>query len=763
MTTLSFRIRLCADAELGTGLGGELVNSFLPRDAMNMPHIPASHIKGLMRAALREIASPLRKRWAQHFTDEELGEHSWPHALLKRVFDPNGDDALAEPVPSLFVTDAKLPQEKFVRHGTVDRAAVAQLVSNVSRTKLTEYGMAEDMSLRTTEALATGSEFFGKLGLPFTAGTVEYLAAQLALLSINAVGGSRNRGGQCVVDLTGGPQAPRLSVLLQQLDQALKGRKFHTQSHGSQDLQSHLKSTHSPLTSINALATNSTLVELLFVADSPICIPERPDKTNLLISGFSIPASAVQGMLLNHINALAPKLASQLFEHPGFRCWPLQPCGDPADSEIQRITTALSQLHSGKFPKYSDKLSDLMKVFDLLPYSVRVSLSHRAAKFSTNSRDDFFEQAFGPRERAYDWKDKVQGAPLKAVDGVLLATENRIRLWSARSMRRHLTSHGVVEGSQRGSDGTGQNLFSVEAMAPLLWRGLVSLPENIVNGFLESIDSQPDFRIGKAKSVRGLGRLYGRRLPSDNVLFGNDSQEHTVLILQSPVAIPEQLHREMQRANQSAEDVLQRIAANWLSAHHLPSLASSPNCWASVSLLFGWNRHRRGLQSAVPVLQPGSVFVLESQADPALLQQAIMAGFRFETDNDDANHRQRGFGAVAVHPGMASEFYDPGTSEILKMHKSPLQLAMLEVLDWKSSPYLPSASQIRAVQQRLPNKTSALEHLKRQKDQRAVTRHTWEPIYDSVKKLIERAPDEAKHALDMLADIAASRAEGDER
>jgi CRISPR/Cas system CSM-associated protein Csm3 (group 7 of RAMP superfamily) len=752
MNNLNFRIRLCADAELGTGLGGELVNNFLPRDALNMPHIPASHIKGLMRAALREIATPLRDLWEPCFKKDSRPSEEWPSPLLRRVFDPNGDDVSAVPLPSLSVSDASLQGPKFLRNGSVDRVAVSELISTVTRTQLSAHGIAEAMSLRTTEALATGSEFFGRLEIPFSSGTVEHLAAQLALLSISAVGGSRNRGGQCVVDLVNGATAQRLSALLQQLNQALQSNRFHEPAPDFQ--RRHSTASSKP-------SINCELVELLFVADSPICIPEHPCKSNAIVSGFSIPASAVQGMLLTHINTYDPELASQLFEHPGFRCWPLQPCGDPADSEVSRVATVLSQTQARQGGDRAAKLSDLTDVFNTLPHAVRVSLSHRAAKLSTGRLDDFFEQAFGPRERAYDWMTKAPGAPLKAVDGVLLATENKVRLWSARAMRRHLTSHGVIEGSQRGDSPTRRNLFSVEAMAPLIWRGMVSLPENVTQRLLKSIDAQLHFHIGKAKSVRGRGRLYGRKLPSESLLFEGASSQPTVLILQSPTAIPEDVHRAMQKDCLSAEDVLEQVATQWLRTHNLPPLAPQPCSWASVGLQFGWNRHRRGLQSALPVLQPGSILVLESRSNPEALQKAIMAGFRLEASKDDAMYRQRGLGAIAVHPGMTEAFYEPGGADIPALPKSEMQLAMQSVLAWKKAPYLPSASQIRAIEQRLPNVAAALHHLEKQIKQRAVTRHTWEPIHKSVRELITESPNQAKWALDALADIATGFEAGD--
>ena len=55
MANCEFTVRLTSDAEPGTGLGGEVVNELVPRDYQGRPSLPATHIKGLMRAELAEI------------------------------------------------------------------------------------------------------------------------------------------------------------------------------------------------------------------------------------------------------------------------------------------------------------------------------------------------------------------------------------------------------------------------------------------------------------------------------------------------------------------------------------------------------------------------------------------------------------------------------------------------------------------------------------------------------------------------------------
>ncbi len=84
MTHYRFKIKLVGDAELRTGIGGEAVNSYVPKDQRGLPFIPGSHIKGLMRAAIKEIAE-VRTDWEPFFAKDEQ-PREWPYPLLDRVF-----------------------------------------------------------------------------------------------------------------------------------------------------------------------------------------------------------------------------------------------------------------------------------------------------------------------------------------------------------------------------------------------------------------------------------------------------------------------------------------------------------------------------------------------------------------------------------------------------------------------------------------------------------------------------------------------------
>ncbi len=277
MSHYRFRIVLTGDAELRTGIGGESVNSYVPRDADGRPFIPGSHIKGLIRASLKEIAE-VRTEWKDFFSETE-NHQQWPYPLLDLVF--GAHDVKAS---SYF---AKVRVEKAT---LVDEASARDMPTTqfVSRTQLDDRRLAKETSLRTTEAIFAGSEFVGDLFSSFSESSIEGIAWRLGLLAIPAVGGSRSRNGQCVVsllDVKGVEQAESLESLLRKLDHAICNRA------NASETVTEIKSTPS---AASALSTSTSLIELIYVAATPVCFPERPEQQNLITSGFSIPASAVQ-------------------------------------------------------------------------------------------------------------------------------------------------------------------------------------------------------------------------------------------------------------------------------------------------------------------------------------------------------------------------------------------------------------------------------------------------------------------------------------
>jgi hypothetical protein len=684
MAAYTYTIELTSDAEPGSGLGSELINSLVPRNHWRKPVIQASHIKGLMREALREMAAPL----------------GWPHTLEARVFGLRdegrpGIDAVIRLTDAVATT---IPERSFVTRTSVEQ----------------QTGVAKDTSLRTTESIPLGTVFIGEIFSAAEPGSVEELAWRLALLTIPAVGASRNRGcGACIVNIAGTTETP--GELLQTLHQHLDTWDNETVS---------VEKTAPAGVTSSPAATQPVVLRLAFYAKMPVCCPEVADKTNVLKSGFSIPASAVQGVILNRLNASDPELATAVFASEQFRPWPLLPCWAPASADAPWPNSA--------------------------PVPIRVSLTHRVAKFSTGKTfqaGDFFDSAI---ETTYDWTRPGGGAPMKTADGVLLRDHGTVRLWKGSDMPRVMTAHGVRNDP---STPDGRNLFTVDAMAPMLWQGVVVMPADAALRLQDSLAADPIVAFGKSRSVRGIGTLRATRcddaVPEWQPLQQSD---HTVLVVQSPLLLPDVASPS---PNQHAEQALRTLAEAWARQHGLIDTGETVRSWANVGMHFGWNRHASthgasGRQAACRVILPGSVIKLNKRVDAERLPQALMAGV--------GSGRQRGFGAVSVHPGMATALYEHAIQPQPVPVQQQLQDAIKLVLDMRrSASRLPSPSQIRAVQHQLggPGGQDAVRYLQQQTERTSRIWFTWEPIHAQMDELLKNYDAHvASRALDVLANLA---------
>ncbi len=685
MAHYQFTIKLVSDAEPGTGLGGEIVNDLIPRDHRRRPVIQASHIKGLMRDGLEAIC---RYR-------------SWSRDVVANVFGyEDSSDPEAEALIRL--TDAVCNAEPSIKF--VTRTAISE-----------ESGSAKDKSLRTTEAIGTGSNFHGELYASTEKDSPDDLAWRLALLSIGELGGNRNRGcGECVLSIAGETRRP--GELLRELDKLQKAAESGTP-------RSRTMPTSRP--GPTTLSSTPTVLRLVFVATSPVCCPEITDKTNFLSSGFSIPASAVQGAILTRINRTHPDLATALFNSPSFRAWPLLPCHPAIESEEDMPAS--------------------------LPTPIRVSLTHRAAKFTLSgdySNRHFFDEAFD--QAPEDWRTVADGAPLKASDGVLLSYSDRSsRLWKASSMPRVVTSHGVHSDPNTAD---GRNLFTVEAMAPIVWQGLLVVPNNVAEQILGLIESDPMFAFGKSRTVRGLGRL--RATIDDTPAEWQTRTDKTVLVAQSPILLDSQ-----RQPSESAQSEFARLASQWAEQFSLPE-PDHVDVWANQGIMFGWSRHDRErtsngkkYQAACRVLLPGSVIAFRGKLDADQLKLALIHGL-------GRDGRTRGFGAVSVHPGKAEGLFSgtDGTSLHRTVGDTTRRDAIRFVLDLhrREKGSLPSPSQIRAVQERLAKhgRDEALTFLKNQTERTSRIWFTWQNIVQDIEQLMKNhQPEAAVQALEVLADL----------
>jgi len=572
----------------------------------------------------------------------------------------------------------------------------------VTRTSIGDHGVAADKSLRTTEFIAKGSVFTGRLFSASKSDSVEDLAWRLSLLSVFAIGSNRNRGtGSCVVDIKGESRGP--GELLRKLDALLPSWLA-----GSKD------SPTASSTSEIKLSSKAVVLRLTFRATTPICCPEIPDKSNVMATGFTIPASAVQGLILTEINRRQPALADALFAHPIFRAWPMQPCWQPMSRK-------------------SDTVGDL-------PVSaVRVSLTHRAAKYSIDKVygvDDFHDEALEPKR---SFEDQRPGSPLKASDGVLLRYSNgEVKLWRASDMPHVITTHGVHAEELSHDLKRERNLFTVDAMAPLVWQGLVVVPEDAVSSVLEVFSMLPQVSIGKSRTVRGLGSLEIERIEGVPAEWKTHTDK-TVLVVQSPIP--------MQTSTQSADEIFRSLAENWAEKLN----TNIEKVWTSSGILFGCNRVHQGRQPAQRVVLPGSVIEFKGKIDERLLMDFLTCG------DCVPDGRQRGYGALSVHPGKATKLLEIGHA-VPSMAASPDNFAEAVRLALKiaRNHKLPSISQIRSVQQRVGRSVgeSAIDYLDRQRKKTSNVWSDWDDCHADVRKLLTDFPKSAEKALEVLADLA---------
>lgn len=669
MHELTYTLRLVSDAEPGTGLGGVTKDDCVPRNHKGVPILRASHLKGLMRSFLSTL--------------EDDG-HPWAQGLCDRVLGRPGRDGDGGAEAAFSLGDAALQGDEPEACHTVTRTAIDP-----------ENGTVKGAALRTTESLAAGRTFAGRLTLSAPNGSAEDLAARLALLSIDAVGSSRTRGcGRCLVGLDGETRSP--GALLKALSQAAPWQRPAPQA-------------AAPATPASGPAV---FLRLVFQAEGPVCCPDVPVRGNVIRSGFAIPASAVQGALLTRLNTVDAQAASRCYAHQGFRAWPLLPCG-PAD----------------------EALTDL-------PVPCRVSLTHRVAKLAKMGHlkeDEASEQALAPDP--YKWQEQQAGAPLKASDGVLLSNAEGVSLWKSGSMPRVVTAHCVLHDAQRDD---GRNLFNMEAMAPLSWSGLLQVPEEAAETLLQELEKNPHIGFGRGRSVRGQGQLTATRLNGTPAELA-PRNDWTVLIAQSPLLLP-----DTPPAGASARDELNQLAQDWAETHNLPQVEV---VWTATAIRFGWNRAGLGRASTEGRLRacrtavPGTVLRFAAQADAKALAQALAAGF--------GDGREQGFGALAVHPGAATELFElPRRKPPRRRSAHKGAVASMLKLHRSLQGRLPSPSQIYAVQQRLVRGgvKEATDYLNEQTKRTTRIWQRWESCVDAVADILQLPG--ADKALRLLADLA---------
>lgn len=628
-----------------------------------------------------------------HFEDLR----GWDTAFINNLLGVAGDSGEDGQPGTLRITDAEV-QGAPIQTRTVTRTAVNRL------------GTAEDTSLRAVEVIPAGTCLTARAWAGDEPGSIGDLLTRLGLMSIEALGGSRTRGsGACRIEIKEETRTPGELLLA-----------LNSKIHADDSL--HRSDTAStPMGSVSLEHGPCQWIKLVFRADAAICCPETPinGATNHIRSGPVIPASAVQGAILTRLNAASPELASACFEDRRFRAWPLVPvlpAGEPPDAPV--------------------------------PFGVRVDLMHRMSKLAgSDGRHDVRDAAIEP----YHWRTVAGGSPLKSSDGILVRdSKGTVRLWKATALPRLISGHGV---HARDNAENPRTLYTIEALAPMVFSGLLALPREAADALVEAIDQNPVVQLGKARAVRGTGMLEATRIsgPESVLPTGLPAElPGRVFVVQSPLALPDTY--EVTRA----ETALQYLAesAGWgkVLLESEVEDGSITRTAATCGIRFGWNRHGLGTKADVRhkrlrarrVILPGSVVVFSEP--PKNVAEKMLVGI--------GNGRESGFGAVLPHPGIAAP--EPFLLEpALPVRESRNDAGRLawELFQAARGVNGPSPSQLAALRRRIDNQPVA--YLTRQKDRgspRAWNR--WEPVFSEVTDLLKGDAARARDTLRAWQDLA---------
>ncbi len=235
----------------------------------------------------------------------------------------------------------------------------------------------------------------------------------------------------------------------------------------------------------------------------------------------------------------------------------------------------------------------------------------------------------------YDWEKVPSNSPLKSTDGVLLTDGTHVQLWKSSDMPRIISAHGVHHGDRNRAAGSPKrNLFTVEALAPMLFTGVVFMPQTAAHILLESLEQDPFVQLGKSRSIRGGGTLEAQIVDFSSLPIIK-KHEKNVFILQSPVNVPKDL------VHLPVESILAKLAASG-------GFGEIEKSSGSLSIQFGWNRTvNNGFLGGKTVIAPGAVFKTKSNVDN--LEKRLLAGM--------GNGRKQGFGTIIPHPGVAQGLY----------------------------------------------------------------------------------------------------------
>ncbi len=573
-------------------------------------------------------------------------------------------------------------------HDTQGNENGASPVRLISRTALNRHGTVVRASLRTVEALAAGSEFKGTIRLMTQPASPVDLAVRMALLSIGAVGSSRTRGsGACVIHIEGESRGP--GALLKAL---------LTSGEAPQAVVS-----SSPVVTTKSAAVPAPgparWFRMVFTAQSEICCPATPvmgeEQGNVITSDFLIPASAVQGAILTRLNAVDPQTATSCFKDDMFRAWPLLPMSD-ANQVSQAAAT----------------------------WPVLVPLSHRMSKLP-NDHDEFEFLDSAVDVAPHDWRNTAKGSPLKGTRGVLLRRDDEVKLWREGEIPRVISAHVKV------NDRKGQSsLFTVEALAPMTFGGLIALPSQAAELLCQLMEKDPWLVVGKARSVRGGGRLQLLPIQPEEVFAQwplHSNRSNRVFVLQSPAMIPNDLDIAGMSADEILAELIERAGLGAVEKGQ-PGFAATQ---ATTGLRFGWERNQdggnqKGRLQAVRVVEPGAVFTLMTPVSD--IQEVMLRGL--------GQGRERGYGCLIPHPGKAQRPFvrDRQIPNLTGSQSGKIGVELHQL----AGDHGPSPSQISALLEKFANPKKALEYLQKQIQER--NHHiaqVWLGVFPKLKTYLE--------------------------
>lgn len=581
---LEFTLSLTSAAEPGTGLGTELVDDRFPRDPQGRPTLPGSHLKGLLRQQWQRMAPFIGIDKSEALEDTVFGTGFSPDTDLRA-------EATSLRLPDLVIDD----QQGATNGILAARTAIHSIEDGPGTGSEVATGTAKANSLRITEAIPAGTRFRGRVSW-LSADPRAAAVVRLCLLTLEAVGGSRQRGcGRCVVTLDeprpDNPAAGSGDPIAEQLAAIRQPSEAKPEPQTSSDLP--------------GTTGAAEWYRLDFAAREPVLCPEHPDAANHLEGAAAIPASAVLGAIVSRVASLhGADAATALRASPSFRAGPLVPAGFKNNHGLATVA----------------------------PLSLRIAKDPEAARAA--GKRVAFDELLEPSAR-----EEVP-APKALTGSLVIDQRGDLHYCRAADLPRLVRAQVGLDESRRTNREQGPQLYSIEAIGPCRWSGVLALPVGW-KGIVDKALAEVAFGRRRAHFGGGVARLepWAPAAP----LSGN----RLALVAQAPIKVDdyESLAGSDRRNLPDPVATLRVAVEAWIARHRLP-LAWREGM-ASLAVRFGWNRHRKGLQEPALVLVPGSIAVLELKHGQPLatdrLTEVLAAGL--------GDGREDGFGTVLPHPG----------------------------------------------------------------------------------------------------------------